>query len=66
MSGPFSRKFVLDVTKSAIRHAITFSVNRTCRRIGEFQHDTSKSQELQDTLRDLSTMRQAVDAWTFD
>lgn len=66
MSAPFSRKFVLDVTRSAIRHAITFSVNRTVRRISEFQHDPVKSQELQDTLRDLSTMRQAVDAWAFD
>ena len=66
MSAPFSRKFVLDVTIRAVRHAVVLSISRTGSRIPEFTHDPKKQQELQETLRDLSTMLSAIDALKFD
>lgn len=66
MSAPFSRKFVLDVTIRAVRHAIVLSISRTGSRVPEFVHDQQKQQELQETLRDLSTMLSVIDALKFD
>lgn len=61
MSTPFSRKFVLDVTLRAVRAAIRYSMDRTCSRIAEFQHDPAKSLEVQKTLQDLHLMSSAID-----
>ena len=59
---PFSKDFVIRLTISFINRSIDMSINRTLGRIEEFADDQKKSEEVLQTLSELHTLKDQINA----
>lgn len=60
ISRPFSRNYVIKVTREHMLRSIDISINKTFARVEEFADDLEKSQEVFATLAELHSMRKAI------
>ena len=58
---PFSMGYILRVTAKNMRKSIDFSIRKTFERIGEFDNQPEKAEEVFNTLSSLHALRKQLD-----